>query len=164
MEARGNLVRIAVVALVVCLAAGVTALSARAQQRPASAAAKKCKKKHHARKRRCRRPAPASISVSPTSADFGMPSVGDEPIRTFTVTNMGGSLSGVPVPVIGGPGGASFSVVANGCTTPLAPGAVCPISVQLPFKDPVGPKSATLDVTAVPGGTASAAMTGDVEI
>jgi hypothetical protein len=167
MNPRGNLIsRAAAMALMACFAASASPSPGwAASHQPVAIAAKKCKRKHHRRKRRCKhRSAPASISITPTSEDFGMPSLGNEPTRMFTVANAGGSVSGVPVAMIGGPTAGSFEIVANTCTTPLSPLAACRIDVKLPFRDPVGMKSATLTVVAVPGGTVSAAMTGDVEI
>ena len=93
-----------------------------------------------------------------------MPSLGNEPTRTFTVANVGGSVSGVPVAMVGGPSAGSFHIVANTCATPLSPAAACTIDVKLPFGEPFGMQSATLTVVSVPGGSASAAMAGDVEI
>jgi hypothetical protein len=157
--------------LVASLAAGAVALPAAGAAHPqAVAAAKKCKKKMptpYSKKRRCKKKRavlPASISISPTSEDFGMPSVGNEPTRAFTVANVGGSVTGVPATVITGPGAGSFDIVANTCTTRISPTAACRIDVKLPFRDPIGPKAATLSVTASPGGSTSAALTGDVEI
>jgi hypothetical protein len=169
MNPRGNPIkRIAALVLAATLLSGALALPASSAAPGALASsAKKCSKKKHHRKRRCKKrlaAPPASISISPTSQDFGMPSVGSEPTFAFTVTNVGGSVSGVPVTAITGPSAGSFDIVANTCTTRMSPTAACRIDVKLPFRDPVGPKAATLTVTASPGGNASAALTGDVEI
>ena len=157
-----------VVALAACLIAAVSPLpGSAASQPPGAAVAKKCKKrKRHQKKRHCRRPMalPASLMISPMSQDFGMPSVSDIPVRVFTVTNGGGMPSGVPTTSVTGAGAGSFMVVADSCMAALAPGGACGVAVELPLQDPIGPKSATLTVSATPGGTASAQMTGDIEI
>ena len=152
------------IALVGCLGAQAIVLSPDAASgRPAAAAGKKCKRKHHGKKRRCKRrmvPAPASISISPMSQDFGVPQIGGE-TRTFTVTNIGGSLSGLPVPMLTQTG-SDFSMTANGCTFLLSAGGSCPIDVHVGTTG-AGQVSATLTVTALPGGTASASMTANIE-
>jgi hypothetical protein len=156
--------------LAICLFAAASPLpGSAASHSPLAGVSKMCKKRgHHHKKRRCKRrrtvATAASLAISPPSQDFGQPSVVDMPVRTFAVTNVGGMASGVPMTTITGSGAGSFVVVDNGCTAPLPPGGACAIAVELPLRDPVGPKSARLEVTAIPGGTASAAMTGDVEI
>jgi hypothetical protein len=174
METRGNLIRrVPVVMLLALLVFGSLALSAEsATHHPVAGASKKCKK-HRGKKRRCKRqpatppvipPAasPASISISPTAQDFGTLSLG-KVTRAFMIANAGGSPSGVPVPAITGTNAASFSVGASTCSAPLPPGASCEIDVDLAGGAPAGLRSATLTVTAVPGGTVSATMTGDIE-
>jgi hypothetical protein len=129
-----------------------------------ASASKKCKKKHHRKKRRCKRKAalPASIVISPTSQDFGIVHLPQGPTRSFVITNTGGSPSGLPAPSITGSNPDSFAVVANGCAASLGPGLTCQIDVDL-LPQGQGPVSATLSVTAVPGGVASATMTGRIE-
>jgi len=167
MSPRGKLIsKAASIAVVACLAAGSFAPIAHSATHPQVAgAAKKCKRKHHHKKRRCRHrvvPAPASIVISPTNQDFGIPTIPDGATRTFVVTNIGGSPSGVPIPAITGSNFDHFKVAANGCVVPLGPSLTCQIDVNLPPRG-AGPVSATLNVTAIPGGTASATMTGDIE-
>jgi hypothetical protein len=131
-----------------------------------AAASKKCKKKKkqtpYSKKRRCKKRRavlPASISIFPTSQDFGSQSLSTT-TRSFTIANVGGSPSGLPVPTITGPNAASFSLGANTCAGALPPAASCQIDVNFRFVGSAGPQSATLNVTAVPGGMVSAAMTG----
>ncbi|HEX3295041.1 MAG TPA: choice-of-anchor D domain-containing protein [Solirubrobacterales bacterium] len=157
------------IAVIACLAVGsIAALNAgTASSRSVATASKKCnkKKKHHGKKRRCKRKAvlpPPSIVVSPTSQDFGIVQLPQGPTRSFVITNTGGSPSGLPVPSITGSNPESFAVVANGCAAPLGPGLTCQIDVDL-VPQGHGPVSATLSVTAVPGGVASATMTGRIE-
>jgi hypothetical protein len=156
------------IAVIACLAVGsIAAMNAgAASSQSVASASKKCnkKKKHHRKKRRCKRNAalPAGIVISPTSEDFGIVQLPQGPTRSFVITNTGGSPSGLPVPSITGANPESFAVVANGCTAPLSPGLTCQIDVVL-LPQGLGPVSATLSVTAVPGGVASATMTGTVE-
>jgi hypothetical protein len=154
------------IAVVACLAAGSIGVNAGASSHSVASASKKCnkKKKHRRKKRRCKRkPAvPASIVISPTSQDFGIVQLPQGPTRSFVVTNRGGSLSGLPVPSITGSNPASFAVVGNSCAASLGPGLTCQIDVDL-VPEGNGPVSASLSVTATPGGVASATMTGRIE-
>jgi hypothetical protein len=169
MKPRGNPIsRAAAVVLVACLAALMAPLPASAAfHGPLATAVKKCKRKHHGRKRKCRRvtppaPAPAQISISPSNQDFGMPPPFGKATRIFVVTNTGGSLGGVPVPIVIGPDAGTFAVGANSCIDALPPGATCQIDLDL-FPRGAGIVSATLRVVAVPGGTVDAPVTGDIE-
>jgi hypothetical protein len=94
------------------------------------------------------------------SQDFGVPHIGGED-RTFTVTNVGGSPSGVPVSSLT-QAGADFSIAANGCITPLSGAASCSIVVHVGTKG-AGHVSALLTVIAIPGGTVSASMMANIE-
>ena len=167
MSPRGRLISRAVsIGVIACIAAGSIAVNAgAASSQSVASASKKCnKKKHHRKKRRCKRRAalPASIVISPNSQDFGIVQLPQGPTRSFVITNTGGSPSGLPVPSITGSNSESFAVVANGCAAPLGPGLTCQIDVDL-LPQGHGPVSATLSVTAVPGGVTSATMTGRVE-
>jgi hypothetical protein len=167
MSLRGkSTIRAASIAVVACLAAGAFALSADAAPRgPGAVAAKKCKRKHHGKKRHCKKrkaAAPASLMISPASQDFGVPELPAGATRSFTVTNTGGSFSGLPVTSISGPNADNFVVAANACMASLGPGLTCRIEVNLPPRG-AGPVSAMLNVTATPGGTVSAAMAGDIQ-
>lgn len=94
------------------------------------------------------------------SEDFGVPHIGGED-RTFTVTNVGGSPSGVPVSGLT-QAGADFSIAANGCITPLSGAASCSIVVHVGTKG-TGHVSALLTVIAIPGGTVSASVMANIE-
>ena len=152
------------ISLATCLLAGAVALpGAAASHSPVAGLAKKCKKrKHHHKKRHCKRPMalPATIAISPMSQDFGVPQIGGE-TRTFIITNLGGSPSGAPVPTLS-QAGSDFSIAANGCTASLPAAASCPLDVRV-ATDGAGQVSATLTVTAIPGGVASASMMADIE-
>ncbi|HEY6771279.1 MAG TPA: choice-of-anchor D domain-containing protein [Solirubrobacterales bacterium] len=154
------------IALAACLIAAASPLpGSAASHSPRAGVAKKCKKrKHRHKKRRCKRsaPAPAMISISPASQDFGIVHLPQGPTRSFVIINMGGSPSGVPIPSVAGSNPENFSVVANSCAAPLGPGLTCQIDVDL-LPQGHGPVMATLNLSAIPGGTASAAMTGRIE-
>ena len=153
------------IAVVACLGAGSIAVNAGASSHSVASASKKCnKKKHRRKKRRCKRKAavPARIVISPTSQDFGIVHLPQGPTRSFVITNTGGSPSGLPVPSITGSNPASFALVANSCAASLGPGLTCQIDVDL-LPEGSGPVSASLSVTATPGGVASAAMTARIE-
>jgi hypothetical protein len=166
--------RAPLIVLLAMLLFGSLALpAASAADHPLAAASKKCKKKHRGKRYRCEKgPAKppvsppavtqARISISPTLRDFGAPPPFGKSTRTFVIANSGGSLSGVPVPVITGLNSDSFSLGSNSCTVPLGPGAACQVDVDL-FPRGAGVVSALLNVTAVPGGTASAGMAGDIQ-
>jgi hypothetical protein len=104
---------------------------------------------------------PAVLSLTPLSSDSGIVDVGSQsgPV-IFVVTNTGGAASG-PVTVANtGTGATSFAINSDTCTgTQLAAGASCSLAVV--FKPATfGAKSAALGVTASPGTSASAALTG----
>jgi hypothetical protein len=90
-----------------------------------------------------------------------VPRIGGE-TRTFTVTNTGGSLAGLPVPIVIGPDAGTFAVGANSCIDALPAAATCQIDLVL-FTRGAGIVSATLRVVAVPGGTVDAPVTGDIQ-
>jgi hypothetical protein len=154
--------------LVGLLAGGLLAPVSGANEAP-HAAKKKCKKKPH--RKHCKKkgkkdvvipaPPPAILGISPTSQDFGIPVPGDHIKRSFVVANMGGSLSGVPSASISGTDTSSYSISSNGCTTTLPVAANCSIEVELTSSG-LGVKTATLTVSANPGGTVAASMTGQV--
>jgi hypothetical protein len=120
-----------------------------------------------------------TLAINPVSFDFGTVEHGgfgacgadpdpDCPTHAFTVTNAGGSTSGVPTASIveihnseiGGP--AAFQIVANTCTSSLAPGASCSLTVKFAPNSNTGDEmfSSRLDVTASPGSTVSSALSG----
>ena len=94
------------------------------------------------------------------SQDFGVPHIGGED-RTFTVTNIGGSPSGVPISALT-QAGTDFSIGANGCLAPLPPAANCSIVVHVGTSG-AGHVSALLRVSAIPGGTVSASVMANIE-
>ena len=171
---RGAFAVLATLALV----AGTLAASAPASDAgsPAEVAKKKCKKKGAgAAKKKCKRkrkqvpvippatptPTPASLSINPTSHNFGnLTFPGGTASKIFTVTNSGGSPSGalttaIPTTAMSD----SFSISENACAgVPLAAFTSCTLKVT--FTAPPGSRSATLNVSGVPGGNLSASLSG----
>jgi hypothetical protein len=128
----------------------------------------KCKKGKKARtaKKKCKKHSssavPAALSISPATHDFG-DLVGKAPTFVFTLSNRGGSPSGVPVITtadngvsLGAPRKAG-SVVANSCTAPIPAAGSCTFTVEFDgtaFYD--NNPNGTITAVAAPGGTAVA--------
>jgi hypothetical protein len=148
----------------------------------ASAAKKKCKKNRSAvaSKKKCKKsvpapaptpaptptptpytppPTPASLSISPTSHDYGTV-LGDSGDQTFTVTNSGQSPSGTLATSIGGTDPSHFIPSSDACNgTALGGGASCAVLVHCSNPDANGvPRSATLTVAGSPGGSPVATL------
>jgi hypothetical protein len=109
----------------------------------------------------------ATLSVNPTSKDFGSVTLGQASETTvFTVTNNGAGTAGTSTwldPQIVGTDASSFKfdIPSSNCGQFLAPGASCNIGIWFqPEAGPSGTKSASLSVSAAPGGTASSSLTG----
>jgi len=79
----------------------------------------------------------------------------------FTVAHLGEAPTGVPMVALGGADGAEFVITTRTCSFPLGANDTCRISVALLGRT-AGPKSATLTVSAYPGGMAAATLTGSV--
>ena len=104
--------------------------------------------------------APPVLAISPATHDFGVLSVGtNSAFFAFTVTNTGSVATGGLTSGLTGVNATQFVSSPGTCTGTLAPGATCTISAR--FAPSVnGNDTATLGVTATPGGTASATLTG----
>lgn len=105
--------------------------------------------------------ATAQLVMAPSSHSFGTVLIGGTPAtQQFTVTNMGGSPSGSLAALVGGTNASEFSLSTDTCTgNVLVPGGACTLNVT--FNPTVqGVLSATLSVSASPGGTASSSLTG----
>lgn len=101
-------------------------------------------------------PAPAALTLTPSSQDFGTVVVNGSSTRTFTVGNNGGQTTGALTYQIGS---SEFSTGATDCPTQLAPGQTCSLAVVFePGSE--GTKTSTLEVSASPGGTVSAQLSG----
>lgn len=100
----------------------------------------------------------ATLTISSTTQDLGSVQVGTTgatPV-TFTIRNTGGSASGVPSVSLTG---SDFVKGADSCTAAIAGGGMC--TIQVSFRPAsIGSKSGTLSVSAQPGGTVSASLTG----
>jgi hypothetical protein len=106
---------------------------------------------------------PAALSISPTSAAFGHLILGQMTgPSTFTVTNDGWEASGAIGASTTDP--ASFVVTGGTCLsqTLAGGGATCTVDVIFDPTTP-GEKSASLIVTASPGGSPGATLTGSSE-
>ena len=104
--------------------------------------------------------AQASLSVTPTSFTYPSTTVNSTSVTTFTVSNSGGVASGALSSMLGGTHANQFNISTNTCgTNPLAAGGVC--TIQVVFQPTsVGVKSASLNISGTPGGTAAATLGG----
>lgn len=101
---------------------------------------------------------PALLSMSPSgTVNFGDVASNGFQSLSFGVTNLGQGTSGV-VGVV--PTGAGFSVINSTCTGTLAGGASCDFVVRF-SPGSLGVKNGTLVVSASPGGTQNATLTGN---
>lgn len=99
----------------------------------------------------------AALEVAPTAQSFGSiprSTTGSEIV--FTVTNRGQNTSGVPTVSLPG---SDFRVTTSTCTTARAQNQTCEVRVVFQPQS-TGPKTATLSISATPGGTAQATLTG----
>lgn len=98
---------------------------------------------------------PSELSISESSYDFGF---SDGPIEhTFTITNDGDATTGAPGVDLGG--SSAFSVTTDTCTTALAGAASCTVGVTYTGSGS-DEQSGQLSVSAAPGGTVTADLTG----
>lgn len=142
---------------------------------PTQSAKKKCKKGKKgaaAAKKKCKRkkkptppapapvPAPASLAISPTSHDFGgihTPSAS----QVFTVTNNGGTGTGAITDSITGPGASRYSISEDTCNGMSLPPAVsCTLKVTFTPMFLTVVETATLNVSATPGGALAVPLSG----
>lgn len=101
--------------------------------------------------------APAGLQISPTNPGFGSVVVGfASPPVVLTVTNTGSSVTG-PLSVLSSD--PDFRISSTTCSGPLPGNASC--TVTMTFVPVVaGAQSATLTVSASPGGSATATLSG----
>jgi hypothetical protein len=104
---------------------------------------------------------PASLTISPTSNGFGNQVNGTTSGATgFTVTNTGGVPSGTIATSIGGADPGQFTTSADTCNgVTLVAGGTCTLNGAF-APTSSGAKSASLQASASPGGTASSSLTG----
>jgi hypothetical protein len=101
------------------------------------------------------------ISLVPSPKDYGSTQVGTPTAATqFTVENVGPSSSGTLAVALTGANASEFGITGDNCTGQTLPDdGTCTVSVHF-APTSGGAKSATLAVTATPGGTQSSALTG----
>jgi len=107
-------------------------------------------------------PSEPGLAITPASQDFGQVVVGSSSSSSFTVTNQGTSPTGtLKVLVSGGLDGTTdFSIESDDCTGVTLDGsASCHVLVHF-APTSAGAKTASLSLTATPGGTATASLTG----
>ena len=103
---------------------------------------------------------PGTVTISadaPANGDCGAALVGatSATVATYTVKNIGTSATGTPALSTSD----STQFVASGCAAALQPNETCTVSVQFTAKHR-GQQTASVSVTATPGGTANASASG----
>lgn len=102
----------------------------------------------------------ATLSISPSSHDFGSVAVGDTTgVQVFTITNVGGSNTGVPSASLSGPNANQFTFTSS-CAAALVPLGTCTVSVRF-APSALGSDVAQVNVSANPGNTVSANVFGE---
>ncbi|MFN0246791.1 MAG: choice-of-anchor D domain-containing protein [Kofleriaceae bacterium] len=104
---------------------------------------------------------PGELSIEPSPATFASTVIGTtSPTTTFTVRNTGGSATGPLDVLLGGNDPNQFTITNNLCNvSSLPPAGTCTITVAF-APVTVGPRTATLIVSAIAGGTTQAALSG----
>ncbi len=102
-----------------------------------------------------------ALSIAPATRDFGSFLTGtSSTVQSFTVTNTGGSATGMLASALGGTHAGEFAIVSDGCNqVALAAAATCAVTVRFNPAS-AGAKSASLTVSGSPGGAAVAALSG----
>lgn len=104
----------------------------------------------------------AVLAVSPTTFTFPAGTASGSTsltTATFTVSNTGGVASGTITAAIGGTDASQFGIASSNCTTLAATTTTCAVGVVF-HPTTTGIKAGTLTLTANPGGTASATLSG----
>ena len=104
---------------------------------------------------------PADLEISPNPHGFGTHATATtSAAQTFTVTNTGGVPSGTIATSLAGTDPGQFTKSADNCNgQTLGPGQNCTVNAAF-APSATGAKAASLDASATPGGTASAALSG----
>lgn len=93
----------------------------------------------------------ASLVLDRSRLDFDSVALGNTVVETFTLTNRGGTTSGLPsISVSPISGLAATAVTVSGCTAALAPGASCTLTVTV-TPSTLGMLQAYVYVSADPG-------------
>lgn len=109
--------------------------------------------------------APAALSFSPSSFDFGVTFTNvASPPHAFTLTNTGDQTSAVPTISFTGTNAADFKVTANTCAAGLAGGASCTVTVADTPLAGGAARSGNLVATGSPGGSASSSLTSTTHV
>ncbi len=104
---------------------------------------------------------PAVLTIAPLTNDFGSIVQGQtSAAASFTVTNTGQSASGTISASVMGSAASDFNIESNGCSSTLAAAATCMITVSFTPDTTAGQKTATLSVSASPGGSATSSLNG----
>ena len=103
---------------------------------------------------------PGTVTISadaPANGDCGAALIGatSATVATYTVKNVGTAATGTPTVSTSD----STQFVASGCAAALQPNETCTVSVQFTAKQR-GQQTASVSVTATPGGTANASASG----
>ncbi len=102
----------------------------------------------------------AVLTIGPSPVNYGAVAPGTtSPDQTFTVQNTGGVPTGTITTSITGSTPAQFVISSNTCTGALLGGTSCAIKVHF-SPNVAGPYSAMLGVSASPGGSAQATLSG----
>jgi hypothetical protein len=154
-----------------CLAmadGGATVAKKKCAKKRAVAAKKKCKRRRQSTPPVVTPPAiapSASLSISPTSFNFGPIIVGgDSSPQTFTVTNAGPDASGSLASSLSGTDPSFYAISSDTCMgVTLAGGSSCTLDVKCQSVGvSEGTKTATLTVAGTPGGLPAATLTCNV--
>jgi len=94
-------------------------------------------------------PVEASLDLDRSRMDFGTIALGTTATDTFTVTNRGASISGVPSISVDA-SGAPDAVVVSGCEAALAPGESCALTIRVTPPE-LGLFDTSVRLTADPG-------------
>jgi hypothetical protein len=103
--------------------------------------------------------APATLS-STSSLQFGTVAIGSSVVLTATISNSGQVTTGTLNAAITGTDAAAFGILATTCPAALAPGASCNYSVRFTAPPTGSVKTATLSVSAAPGGIINVPLSG----
>jgi hypothetical protein len=104
---------------------------------------------------------PAGIVIAPTPHAFADTQIGASSAQTFTITNVGGSTTGMLMLALGGTGPGQFAIptASNHClAVALTPAASCAFDVVF-APTSTGPQAATVTASGTPG-FAVAALSG----
>jgi hypothetical protein len=100
---------------------------------------------------------PASLQFDMFAGPFPQTVVGTPVTKAYTLRNAGEAPAAVPTFSIIGPGAMEFSVLTDGCTSPLPPNGSCQMTMSFRAMT-AGPFAALLRATADPGGTTDVSM------